>query len=145
MVSLWQFALDCWQPDFEKHCLSMQDTYQVPVSVLLAGLWLAANNKQPDVATARRLAACAEQFEHDYLRPLRAVRRRAGEPPLADFKQRLLQAELAGEQQLLTDLSDLSAGLVTADKDVDPLAWLLLLIPEAGQCEGLQRGLEALV
>lgn len=144
---LWRFALGRWQDKaFEKACLHLQDDYQVPVSLLLCGLWLAESGKQPDARTGRRLAELAEQFEADYLRPLRAVRRKAGEDSrLPEFKRQLQQVELEGERWLLTTLPSLCENLLPAGKPVDPMGWLLVLIPETAQCEGLQNALGELV
>lgn len=144
---LWRFALGRWQDKaFEKACLHLQDDYQVPVSLLLCGLWLAESGKQPDARTARRLAELAEQFEADYLRPLRQVRRQAAQDDrLPEFKRQLQQVELEGERWLLTTLPSLCENLLPAGKPVDPMGWLLVLIPETAQCEGLQKSLNDLV
>ncbi|BAP13115.1 MAG: hypothetical protein AOY29_10830 [Alcanivorax borkumensis] len=146
-TDLWRFALGCWQDKaFENGCLHLQDEYQVPVSLLLCGLWLAEAGKQPDARTGRRLAEVAEQFEADYLRPLRAVRRKAGQDDrLPEFKRQLQQVELEGERWLLTTLPALCDNLLPAGKSVDPLSWLLVLVPEMAQCEGLQSALCRLV
>ena len=144
---LWRYALARWQDkDFERACLHLQDDFQVPVALLLAGLWLAASGKQPDAGVGRRMAELAEQFEVDYLRPLRAVRRKAGEDArLPEFKRQLQQVELEGERYLLTTLPTLSGNLLPASKPVDAMAWLLVLVPETAQCEGLQKSLSDLV
>jgi len=144
---LWRFALGRWQDKaFEKACLHLQDDYQVPVSLLLCGLWLAESGKQPDARTGRRLAELAEQFEADYLRPLRQVRRQAAQDDrLPEFKRQLQQVELEGERWLLTTLPSLCENLLPAGKPVDPMGWLLVLIPETAQCEGLQKSLNDLV
>lgn len=144
---LWRYALARWQDkDFERACLHLQDDFQVPVALLLAGLWLAASGKQPDAGVGRRMAELAEQFEVDYLRPLRAVRRKAGEDArLPEFKRQLQQVELEGERYLLTTLPTLSGNLLPASKPVDAMAWLLVLVPETAQCEGLQGALGELV
>ena len=144
---LWRSALGRWQDKaFEQACLTLQDTYQVPVSLLLCGLWLAASGKQPDAMVGRRVAEVAEQFEVDYLRPLRAVRRKAGEDVrLPEFKRQLQQVELEGERWLLTTLPSLCDNLLPAGGQVDPMAWMLVLVPELAQCEGLQDALNVLV
>lgn len=144
---LWRFALGHWQDKaFEKACLHLQDEYQVPVSLLLCGLWLAELGKQPDAKVGRRLAELAGQFESDYLRPLRAVRRKAGQDDrLPEFKRQLQQVELEGERWLLTTLPTLCENLLPAGKPVDAMGWLLVLVPETAQCEGLQKSLNDLV
>tara|TARA_B100000676_G_scaffold309178_1_gene372034 strand:+ start:460 stop:924 length:465 start_codon:yes stop_codon:yes gene_type:complete len=144
---LWRYALGRWQDkDFERACLHLQDDFQVPVALLLSGLWLAASGKQPDAAVGRRMAELAEQFEVDYLRPLRAVRRKAGEDArLPEFKRQLQQVELEGERWLLTTLPTLCDNLLPAGKPVDAMGWLLVLVPETAQCEGLQGALNDLV
>ncbi|MCG8393697.1 MAG: TIGR02444 family protein [Pseudomonadales bacterium] len=144
---LWRYALTRWQDTaFEKACLHLQDEFQVPVSLLLCGLWLAASGKQPDAVVGRRLAELAGQFETDYLRPLRAVRRKAGQDErLPEFKRQIQQVELEGERWLLTTLPTLCDNLLPAGKPVDAMAWLLVLVPEVAQCEGLQRALSELV
>lgn len=144
---LWRYALARWQDkDFERACLHLQDDFQVPVALLLSGLWLAASGKQPDAGVGRRMAELAEQFEVDYLRPLRAVRRKAGDDArLPEFKRQLQQVELEGERCLLTSLPTLCNNLLPAGKPVDAMGWLLVLVPETAQCEGLQNALNELV
>ncbi|HAS30201.1 MAG TPA: hypothetical protein DCS56_09840, partial [Alcanivorax sp.] len=57
-------------------------------------------------ALGRRLLAYAEQFEADYLRPLRAVRRRAADGQgTVELKRQIQEAELEGERLLLEQLS----------------------------------------
>ena len=122
---LWRYALGRWQDKaFEQACLTLQDTYQVPVSLLLCGLWLAATGKQPDAMVGRRVAEVAEQFE---------------------VKRQLQQVELEGERWLLTTLPSLCDNLLPAGGQVDPMAWMLVLVPELAQCEGLQDALNVLV
>ena len=144
---LWRYALLRWQePSFEQACLRLQDEFQVPVSLLLCGLWLADNGKQPDALIGRRMAETAEQFEADYLRPLRAVRRKAAmDHRLPEFKRQLQQVELEGERWLLTALPGMCERLLPAGKPVDAMGWLLVLVPEVAQCEGLQTALNELV
>ena len=144
---LWRYALLRWQDrDFEQACLHLQDDFQVPVSLLLCGLWLAECGKQPDALVGRRMAEVAEQFEADYLRPLRAVRRKAGEDSrLPEFKRQLQQVELEGERWLLTTLPALCDNLLPAGVRVDPMGWLLVLVPELAQCEGLQAAMNKVV
>lgn len=144
---LWRYALLRWQDrDFEQACLHLQDDFQVPVSLLLCGLWLAECGKQPDALVGRRMAEVAEQFEADYLRPLRAVRRKAGEDSrLPEFKRQLQQVELEGERWLLTTLPALCDNLLPAGFRVDPMGWLLVLVPELAQCEELQAAMNKLV
>lgn len=144
---LWRYALLRWQDrTFEQGCLRLQDEFQVPVSLLLCGLWLTEAGKQPDALVGRRMAELAEQFETDYLRPLRAVRRKAGEDSrLPEFKRQLQQVELEGERWLLTTLPGLCDRLLPAGKPVDAMGWMLVLVPEMAQCEGLQGALNVLV
>lgn len=143
---LWRYALLRWQDrQFEQVCLHLQDDFQVPVSLLLCGLWLAECGKQPDALVARRMAEVAEQFEADYLRPLRTVRRKAADDTrLPEFRRQIQQVELEGERWLLTTLPALGERLLPAASPVDAMAWLLVLVPEVAQCEGLQAGLRAL-
>ena len=144
---LWRYALLRWQNrEFEQACLRLQDDYQVPVSLLLCGLWLAESGKQPDALVGRRMTEVAEQFEADYLRPLRVVRRKAAEDMrLPEFKRQIQQVELEGERWLLTTLPSFCDRLLPAGKPVDAMGWLLVLVPEVAQCEGLQKSLNDLV
>ncbi|MDX1804693.1 MAG: TIGR02444 family protein [Alcanivorax sp.] len=144
---LWRYALGRWQqPAFERCCLRLQDQFSVPVSLLLTGLWLVDSGKQPDAAVGRRLAALAEQFEQDYLRPLRGVRRQAAtDARFPEFQRQVQQVELEGERWLLKALETQCANLLPAPGQVDPLAWLLVLIPEMAQCQGLQADLSELL
>ncbi|WP_370519486.1 TIGR02444 family protein [Alcanivorax sp. DP30] len=140
---LWRYALLRWQDrKFEQACLHLQDDFQVPVSLLLCGLWLAECGKQPDALVGRRMAELAGSFETEYLRPLREVRRKAStDSRLPEFKRQLQQVELEGERWLLTTLPGLCVSLLPAGKPVDAMGWMLVLVPELAQCEGLQRAL----
>lgn len=144
---LWRYALLRWQDrEFEQACLHLQDDFQVPVSLLLSGLWLAECGKQPDALVGRRMAELAEPFEAEYLRPLRDIRRKASaDLRLPEFKRQLQQVELEGERWLLTSLPSLCVSLLPAGKPVDAMGWMLVLVPELAQCEGLQKALMELV
>ena len=144
---LWRYALGRWQQrGFERCCLKLQDDFSVPVSLLLTGLWLADRGRQPDAVVGRRLAALAEQFELDYLRPLRAVRRQAaGDARFPEFQRQVQQVELEGERWLLKALEEHCGNLLPAAGEVNPLSWLLVLIPEMAQCQGLQADLSELL
>ena len=63
---------------------------------------------------------------------------------MPEFKRQLQQVELEGERWLLTTLPSLCETLLPAGKPVDAMGWLLVLIPEVAQCEGLQEGLSRL-
>ena len=116
----------------------------MPVAVLLTALWLSDAGRRPDPALGRRLLAYAEQFEADYLRPLRAVRRRAADGQgTVELKRQIQEAELEGERLLLEQLSR-QAQAQTGGQSVSALSWLFVVVPEAGQCESLQAGLEEL-
>ncbi len=116
----------------------------MPVAVLLTALWLSEAGRRPDPALGRRLLAFAEQFEADYLRPLRAVRRRAADGQgTVELKRQIQEAELEGERLLLEQLSRL-AQAQPGGQSVSALSWLFVVVPEAGQCESLQAGLEEL-
>ncbi|HBM24723.1 MAG TPA: TIGR02444 family protein, partial [Alcanivorax sp.] len=85
-----------------------------------------------------------EQFEADYLRPLRAVRRRAADGQgTVELKRQIQEAELEGERLLLEQLSR-QAQAQPGGQSVSALSWLFVVVPEAGQCESLQAGLEEL-
>lgn len=143
--TLWRFALRLWRDKrVERICLRLQDDYGVPVATLLVALWLAAAGRRPDAALGRRLTAHAEQFEEHYLRPLRAVRRRAAaDQGTAELKRQIQEAELEGERLLLDQLAGL-ARTQPGEGPVKALGWLLLVVPELAQCEGLQELLEEL-
>ncbi|MFC6330848.1 DUF2390 domain-containing protein, partial [Alloalcanivorax gelatiniphagus] len=92
----------------------------------------------------RRLSAHAEGFEERYLRPLREVRRLAAEDAGAgELKRQIQEAELEGERLLLEQLAGM-ARTVPGEGSESALGWLLLVVPEMGQCEGLQTLLEQL-
>ncbi|MFP1682174.1 TIGR02444 family protein [Alloalcanivorax sp. C16-1] len=143
--TLWRFALRLWRDkNVERVCLRLQDEYGVPVATLLVALWLADGGRRPDAALGRRLSAHAEGFEERYLRPLRAVRRRAADDAGAsELKRQIQEAELEGERLLLEQLAGL-ARTVPGEGSGSALGWLLLVVPEMGQCEGLQALLEQL-
>ncbi|MBF5055109.1 hypothetical protein Y5W_00403 [Alcanivorax sp. 521-1] len=145
-ASLWRFALRLWRDKrIEKLCLRLQDEYGVPVAVLLVALWLAEARRRPDAALGRRLVARAEQFEETYLRPLRVVRRRAADEGggMMELKRQIQEAELEGERLLLARLGEL-AQTQPGDDSVSALGWLLVVVPEVAQCQGLQTLLEEL-
>ena len=89
--------------------------------------------------------ARAEQFEETYLRPLRVVRRRAADEGggMMELKRQIQEAELEGERLLLARLGEL-AQTQPGDDSVSALGWLLVVVPEVGQCQGLQTLLEEL-
>jgi len=142
---LWRFALRLWRDKrVERVCLRLQDEHQVPVAVLLTALWLSDAGRRPDPALGRRLLAYAEQFEVEYLRPLRDVRRRAAQGQgTIELKRQIQEAELEGERLLLDQLSR-QAQSQPGEQPVSALSWLLLVVPEAGQCQSLQAALEEL-
>jgi len=142
---LWRFALRLWRDKrIERVCLRLQDEHGVPVAVLLTALWLSEAGRRPDPALGRRLLAYAEQFEADYLRPLRAVRRRAADGQgTVELKRQIQEAELEGERLLLEQLSR-QAQAQPGGQSVSALSWLFVVVPEAGQCQSLQAGLEEL-
>lgn len=145
-ATLWRFALRLWRDKrVERLCLRLQDEYGVPVAVLLVALWLAEARRRPDAPLGRRLVAGAEKFEENYLRPLRVVRRRAADQGagMVELKRQIQEAELEGERLLLTRLGEM-AQTVPGDESVSALGWLLVVVPEVGQCEGLQVLLEEL-
>lgn len=142
--TLWRFALGLWRDkNVERVCLRLQDDYGVPVATLLVALWLARGGRRPDAALGRRLSGHAERFEQRYLRPLRAVRRRAAEDGAAELKRQIQEAELEGERLLLEQLAGL-ARTQPGEGTETALGWLLLVVPEVAQCEGLQALLEEL-
>jgi uncharacterized protein (TIGR02444 family) len=144
---LWRFALRLWRDKrIERVCLRLQDEHGVPVAVLLTALWLSEAGRRPDPALGRRLLAFAEQFEADYLRPLRAVRRRAADGQgTVELKRQIQEAELEGERLLLEQLSrQAQAQAQPGGQSVSALSWLFVVVPEAGQCQSLQAGLEEL-
>ena len=130
--TLWHYALSRWkQPAFEKACLRLQDEAGIPISLLLFGLWLAANQRQPDAAIGRQAEALAEQFEARYLRPLRAVRRDVTtDTSMLEFKRQLQQSELEGERVLLSSLGAWFERALPAANTVTAMAWFAVLLAE---------------
>ena len=143
--ALWRFAVRVWRDKaVESACLRLQDQYQAPVAALLAALWLAANGRAPDEALGRRLRAHADQFEEIYLRPLRAVRRRAAEGQgTRELKRQIQEAELEGERLLLEQLAQLAGSLPGGDA-TSGLTWLLMVLPDAGVCHEQQALMDTL-
>jgi uncharacterized protein (TIGR02444 family) len=142
----WRFAVRLWKDRaVERACLRLQDEFSVPVAAVLVALWAASTGRRPDPALGRRLLALAEQFEADYLTPLRAVRRRAaGDQGGAELKRQIQEAELEGERLLLARLGKLAAALPAGDEPASRPGWLLVVMPEAARCEGLQALLNEL-
>ena len=69
----------------------------------------------------------------------------AGEEQIAwhEGRARVEEAELEGERLLLEQLSR-QAQAQPGGQSVSALSWLFVVVPEAGQCESLQAGLEEL-
>lgn len=133
--SLWRFAVKAWHDKtVERTCLRLQDDYGVPVAALLAALWLARRGRTPDAALGRRLRRQADQFEQDWLHPLRAIRRRAAQGTgTAELKRQVQEAELTGEKLLLEQLEQ-AAGKLPEGPPTSALTWLLMVTPDAGVC-----------
>ena len=141
---LWRFALRLWRDKrIERVCLRLGRARRAGGGV--AHRALAQRSRAPaGPDLGRRLLAYAEQFEADYLRPLRAVRRRAADGQgTMELKRQIQEAELEGERLLLEQLSR-QAQAQPGGQSVSALSWLFVVVPEAGQCESLEAGLEEL-
>lgn len=141
---LWQFALQCWKrPQVEATALTLQDRWQLSVCLLLTALWLAQRGLRPDPALAGQLRERADLWEAERIRPLRLLRRlAASRPDWADWKRALQETELEAEKLLLAELAALveEHPLATLERPAMD-AWLLLVVPDMGSCEGLSETL----
>lgn len=73
----WRFSLDFYRrPGVAEACLALQDGDGVDVNLLLFLLWLATAKRRVSAGTVAAVAARAERWREDVVRPLRALRRR---------------------------------------------------------------------
>lgn len=116
---LWRFSLDVYRrPGVADACLSLQDRAGADVNLLLFFLWLASLRRCVSPATAGAVAARAERWREDVVKPLRALRRRlkAGsdlvDPGAAEaLRARIKAVELESERLQQEALFALAAGL----------------------------------
>lgn len=142
-VDIWTFVLRLWKRQgVERAALVLQDQHGVSVCLVLAALWLAARDVTPAPQLAARLAETADEWERQRIAPLRALRREAARRPAwGDWKRSLSDAELEAERLLLRELATLADEFPVALGQGHAEAWLLLVLPEAAQCESLTRAL----
>ena len=145
-TQLWRFAVTLWRDrGIERACLRLQDECAVPVAAVLVALWAATSGRRPDAALGRRILITAEQFEGEYLRPLREVRRRAAAGQgTGELKRQIQEAELEGERLLLQQLGALAGAAPASGEAQSTLGWLLVVVPDAARCEALQALLNEL-
>jgi uncharacterized protein (TIGR02444 family) len=126
----WDYALDLYRKEgVEAACLELQRRHGVDVNIVLLCCWLGHRGVVADESVWARIAAVAETWQKEVVRPLRAVRSRlksaltapkpgsiaARWPELAgELRERVLALEIDGErlEQLL--LAEVAAGLALA-------------------------------
>jgi uncharacterized protein (TIGR02444 family) len=133
----WDYALELYQrPGVEGACLELQSRHSLDINLVLLCCWLGSRGIEAECDWLARVAAIAEGWQTDVVRPLRAVRRSlkaklnesatgsiaARWPALtAGQRQRVLALEIDGErlEQLL--LAELAAELpATAVAGIGP-------------------------
>ncbi|MDF1585296.1 TIGR02444 family protein [Marinimicrococcus flavescens] len=117
---LWRRALRLYgSPGAAAACLRLQDEAGADVPLLLLGCWLAERGATPDEETAATLAACAARWR-PVIEGLRGARRAlkplaAGDgSPAArrtELRERIKDAELAAEHELLLEVEALAGSL----------------------------------
>jgi uncharacterized protein (TIGR02444 family) len=115
----WDYALELYRrPGVEAACLELQQRHSLDVNIVLLCCWLGHLGVVAEDAVLARIAATAETWQEEVVRPLRAVRSRlksaltAPQPDsiaarwpdlVAALRRRVLALELDGErlEQLL--------------------------------------------
>lgn len=142
---LWSFASCCYaQPGVEAACLRLQSA-GADVCLLLCGLWLEQRAIQHDRLRQEQLLAISEPWQHQVIRPLRALRqdwREAAhdDPALLRLREQLKALELEAEQELLLRLERVTEDW--ARSDLHSKNWLEALA--AGAAEKHRDALQVL-
>ncbi|MBZ2190337.1 TIGR02444 family protein [Alcanivorax sp. JB21] len=146
-TSLWQFALSLWKrPGVERAALVLQDQHGVSVCLALAAVWLSRRDVLPDARLAEAMTETARVWEQQRVAPLRGLRRQASaRGDWGDWRRLLQEAELEAERLLLLELEGHLQARPVPRGDTQALSWLLLVLPEAAQCESLSQALDTLV
>jgi uncharacterized protein (TIGR02444 family) len=125
----WDYALELYRrPGVEAACLELQQRHGVDVNIVLLCCWLAHRGVAADAAFLAQIAAAAEVWQQEVVRPLRAVRSQlksalsapqpgsiaARWPELAGaLRQRVLALEIDGERVEQLMLAAFAADLST--------------------------------
>jgi uncharacterized protein (TIGR02444 family) len=71
----WDYALELYRrPGVEAACLELQQRHGVDINIVLFCCWLTHRGVAADAAFLARIAAAAEVWQQEVVRPLRAVR-----------------------------------------------------------------------
>lgn len=125
---LWSFATQCYgQPGVEQACLQLQDA-GADVCLLLSGLWLEQRGVPCDAERLHQLRAIAGPWQHQVVRPLRALRQNWRVEAVSDTKlhalrEQLKALELDSERELLLRLETLMGTWPTDTSNNKP-SWL---------------------
>ena len=128
---LWTWACAAYAaPGVAEACLSLQDSHEQNVPLLLWAAWTAATGRRPDEETIEAACDTARAWQTTTIAPLRAVRRTL-KTPVPDLetdarlavREQVKAAELAAERHLLNGLEGLApAPTETPRPPVDAMA-----------------------
>lgn len=115
-MSLWDWAVQAYAaPGVADTCLTLQDSHDQNVPLLLWAAWTAATGRHPDAETIEAACDTARAWDLVAVAPLRGVRRilKAPIPDLDDaareaVRNQVKAVELEAERQLLIALESLS-------------------------------------
>lgn len=119
--TLWEFALAAYaEPIIQRHCLYLQDHYQMDVNMLLAAGFCSHQGRGWTDLLCRELIALAAPIREEYILPLRAMRRQAEGG--GGLYNALKAAELEAERMEIEVLAKRIAAITaTAESDVNYL------------------------
>lgn len=112
----WSFSLDVYGRDgVAPAAIALQDRHGIDVNMLLFCLWVGASGRRLAAGDLARVAAAAEDWNREVVRPIRAARRRMKSPPgelerdaVESLRRQVLSAEIAterAEQMLIARLA----------------------------------------
>lgn len=117
-ISLWDFSLYHYvRPGVSDCCLLLQDEHGANVNLIFWALWLGHRDKHLDAQLLTQARAAINEWDCNYVLPLRQLRRRmkmefgAGDKSIEAVRERIKQAELLAEkymQELLERIGGIS-------------------------------------
>ena len=115
-MSFWDWAVAAYGAGgVADACLTLQDTHEQNVPLLLWGAWNAATGRRPDADDIEAACDMARAWQTTAIAPLRAVRRTLKAPipdiddaPRLTLREQVKAVELQAERLLMTALEPLS-------------------------------------
>jgi uncharacterized protein (TIGR02444 family) len=137
LSKMWEFALAAYsEPIVQRHCLFLQDHYQMDVNMLLAAGFCGQQKVPWTTSICHELITLVAPIRETYVIPLRALRRQA--EGSGGLYEALKTAELEAERAEVALLASRIAGL-TAASDVGD-SYLGNLLAYAGVHADVSQG-----